>query len=279
MQEKKIDDVRAFWEANPLFAGESSFPTGSREFFEEHSFVYEQDCFAGRIDSRIFPDGSNREKALDLGCGPGFWTIELARNGVKKIIAADLTQNAILLTRKRAIIYGVEIETSLQNAERLSFEDSSFSHVNCQGVIHHTPDTEACVREIARVLRPGGTALISVYYKNLFLRSWPILRYAARVLLAFGAGMKGRGRENIYGADDINEIVRLYDGARNPIGKAYSRSEFRQMLSRHFETEDIFFHFFPARSLPFRIPNWLHRFLDKRFGFMIFAKCRKALSL
>lgn len=275
MQEEKIDEVRLFWEANPLFAEESNFPTGSREFFEEHSLVYERDCFAGQIDPRIFPNDSNKERVLDLGCGPGFWTIELSRKGAKTIIAADLTRNAISLTQKRANIYGVEIETSLQNAERMSFEDGSFSHVNCQGVIHHTPNTEACVGEIARVLRPGGTSLISVYYKHLFLRSWPILKYPARVLLALGAGMKGRGRENIYGVSDINEIVRLYDGEHNPIGKAYSKSEFGQMLSRHFEIEEIFFHFFPARSLPFRIPGWLHRILDERFGFMIFAKCRK----
>ena len=230
MQEKTIEDVKSFWEASPLFAGESDFLPGTKEFFEQHRRVYEQDCFAGRIDPRIFPADSNKDKVLDLGCGPGFWTIELSNNGAKDITAADLTQMAISLTEKRAEVYGIEIETALQNAEAMSFGDDEFSHVNCQGVIHHTPYTEACVREIARVVRPGGTALISVYYKNVFLRTWPILRYLGKALSMLGAGMKGRGREKIYAASSIEEVVRLYDGVENPIGKAYSNQEFVRML-------------------------------------------------
>lgn len=275
MQKKTINDVKSFWEDAPLFTGESNSPPGSKEYFEEHRNVYEQDCFAGRIDSRIFPECQNKDNVLDLGCGPGFWTIELSRNGAEMITAADLTQNAILLTKKRAAIYGFEIITSLQNAENILFEDGSFSHVNCQGVIHHTPNTEACVSEIARILRPNGSALISVYYKNIFLRCWPIFKYIGKVLSIFGAGMSGRGRESIYATDDSTEIVRLYDGKKNPIGKAYSKDEFTQMLSRHFKVEQVFYHFFPARSLPIRIHSRLHRFLDEKFGFMIFAKCKK----
>ena len=106
---------------------------------------------------------------LDLGCGPGFWVIELSLHGAKNINAADLTQYAISLAQKRANIYDVQLKTSIQNAESMSFEDGSFSHVNCQGGIHHTPNTELCVSEIARVLEPNGTALISVYFKNIFI--------------------------------------------------------------------------------------------------------------
>ncbi len=197
------------------------------------------------------------------------------KNGAKSVTSADLTENAILLTKKRAEIYRYEIETSLENAEKLTFEDSKFTHVNCQGVIHHTPDTNVCVREIARVLEPDGTALISVYYKNFFLRSWPILRYFGKLFSMLGAGLKGRGRERIYESSQIDEIVRLYDGAENPIGKAYSKKEFQEMLSEEFEVQEFFLHFFPARSLPFRIPRRLHAFLDSRFGFLIFARCKK----
>lgn len=273
--EKKLYDVRAFWDSNPLFSGESDFPTGSREFFEHHRFVYETDCFAGEIDPRIFPGDANNERVLDLGCGPGFWVIKLAQNGAQHVTAADLTQNAIALTQKRAEIYGIEATSSQQNAEDMTFEDSEFTHVNCQGVIHHTPDTAACVREIARVLKPNGTALISVYYKNFFLRLWPVLKYPAKIFANFGAGMKGRGRESIYTTSDVDEIVRLYDGVENPIGKAFSKSDFLKMLSPYFDVEDVFFHFFPARSLPFHIPGWLHRFLDRKFGFLIYVKCRR----
>jgi len=81
-------------------------------------------------------------------------------------------------------------------------------------------------------------------------------------------------RENIYSSDDVNGTVRLFDGKENPVGKAYSKKEFLSMLKPHFQVDETFLHFFPARSFPIRIPRWLHRFLDAKTGFLIYAKCR-----
>ena len=270
----RIEDVKQFWERTPLFVGEASAIPGTREFFEEHRAAV-LDCLAGQLEDRLFPSQENQEHVLDLGCGPGFWSVELAKRGAKQVTAADLTQNALALTRQRAHTYQVEIETVQQNAEALTFPDESFTHVNCQGVIHHTPDTESCVRELARVLRPDGTAMISVYYRNVYLRAWPILRLWGKALSHLGAALKGRGRENIYAIDDVGEIIRCYDGKENPIGKAYTQSQFLKMLQPHFHVEETFLHLFPARSLPFRIPRLLHQLLDRYTGFMIYARCRK----
>jgi len=52
--EKSIEEVRKFWGSNPLFAGESKFRVGSKEFFENHRTVYINDCFAGRMDTSGF---------------------------------------------------------------------------------------------------------------------------------------------------------------------------------------------------------------------------------
>ncbi|HBY55527.1 MAG TPA: hypothetical protein DEG23_01760 [Coxiellaceae bacterium] len=121
------------------------------------------------MDERIFPNISKTSKILDLDCGPGFWVIEFASRGFKNIYAADLTETAIELVKKRAELYSATVETSVSNAEKLKFEDDEFDHVNCQGVIHYSPDTEACIREIHRILKASGTASISVYYKNFRL--------------------------------------------------------------------------------------------------------------
>lgn len=271
----KIEDVKSFWEKTPLFSGESSFLEGTKEFFDEHYNVYVNDCFAGEIDSVIFPENSNKEIVLDLGCGVGFWTVELARRGVNKITASDLTEKALELTKKRTRLYGFEVELVQQNAEKMTFPDECFSHVNCLGVIHHTPNPRACIEDIARILRPNGTAVISVYYKNIFLNLWPFFRPFAKIIFHSGGGLKGRGRENIYSIDDVNEIVRLYDGNNNPLGKAFSKQEFKDLLTPSFTVESFFLHGFPARTLPFKIPNFLHKFLDKNAGFMIYAKCKK----
>ena len=89
-----------------------------------------------------------------------------------------------------------------------------------------------------------------------------------------GAGLKGRGRESIYSQRNPDEIVRLYDGVNNPIGKSYTKSQFISMARDYFEVEETYLHFFPARSLPFKVPKKIHVFLDKHVGFMLYASLR-----
>jgi len=273
---KTIDDVKKFWEANPLWSGESNFQPGSLEFFEEHRKVVINDCFAGKFDEKILPDLSHRNKVLDLGCGPGFWLVELSRLNCVEIVAADLTQNALCLAEKRCQMYNVtRVTFSQQNAESLTFPDNEFSHVNCQGVVHHTPNTEKAIAEIARVVKVGGTASISVYYTNIFLRNWRIIRWVSKLINRLGGGLRGRGREDIFAAPTVDEIVRLYDGTENPIGKSYTRQQFLEMLEPWFQIDSMFLHFFPARALPISIPKKIHQFLDRKFGFMLYANLIK----
>ena len=158
----------------------------------------------------------------------------------------------------------------------MTFADAAFDHVNCQGVIHHTPDTPRALSEIARVLRPGGTASISVYFRNASLRHWRTLRPFARLAATLGSRLKGRGREDIFSVMNEEDIVRLYDGAANPIGKAYSVEEITQMARQWFVIEETYFHFFPARSLPLPVPAALHRLLDRQLPFMIYLNLRRA---
>ena len=72
-----------------------------------------------------------------------------------------------------------------ENAEQLSFSDNTFDHVNCQGVVHHTPNADKAVSEIARVLKPAGTASISVYYHNVILQLWPWLRWIGYPIMIY----------------------------------------------------------------------------------------------
>ena len=128
---------------------------------------------------------------------------------------------------------------------------------------------------MARVLKDNGTAYISVYYKNIFLRNWSALQYFGKFLSKFGAKLKGRGRENIFTQNDVDEITRLYDGKENPIGKSYSKKEVVSLVEDKFYIDEVFLNFFPARSLPFKIPNFVHKFLSKNMGFMVHLSLRK----
>ncbi len=272
---KNIDDVKRFWSENPLWTGESAYEPGTMEFYEEHREVYISDCFAGKMDERIFPEEAKDEPILDLGCGVGFWLIEFAKRGFKKVNGADLTLASLKLAKTRTDLYGYDVSLTEQNAESMTFPDGSFQHVNCLGVVHHTPHPDKAIGEIARILKPNGTASISVYYKNAVIRAWPILRPFALALGYFGAKMKGRGREGIYKLKSVDDVIRYYDGDKNPIGIGYTRSEFVAELEKHYEIEEIYFHFFPARSFPIPIPRFLHRILEWFLPFMIVGKVRK----
>lgn len=274
-----LEHVREFWQNNPLWTGESAFETGTLSFFEEHRNVYIADCFSGHFDLRFLPPprsmGQNM-KILDLGCGIGFWVTEFALRGMQNLTAADLTQNALSISAKRLEAYGVTANLTQQNAEELTFEDATFDHINCQGVIHHTPNTDRTISEMARVLKSGGTASISVYYRNSILKAWPYLRWFGWLLTKLGGGLKGRGRESIFLEKDVDQIVKMYDGSDNPIGKSFTKKQFAEILRPHFVIEETYLHFFPARALPFKLPSVIHRWLDRNFGFMIYANVRKA---
>jgi 2-polyprenyl-3-methyl-5-hydroxy-6-metoxy-1,4-benzoquinol methylase len=273
-----LRSVIEFWEQNPLWTGESAHEAGSVAFFENHRAVYLSDCLGGVFDLRLMPPprrGGQEMRVLDLGCGIGFWVSEFAMRGVGYLHAADLTQRALELTQQRLDVLGLKADLSRQNAESMTFADGEFDHVNCQGVVHHTPDTAAAIAEIARVLKPGGTASISVYYRNSILRLWPYMRWAGCLLAWLGGGLKGRGREGIFLEKDVDNIVRLYDGTENPLGKSYTKREFESLLVSHFEVDETYLHFFPARALPFRIPTMVHGWLDQHLGFMIYASVTK----
>jgi len=270
-------EVRNFWQEHPLFSGESEFVVGSKEFFQEHSRTYFEDVFAGQFRQALFvPENLAKDATiLDLGCGIGFWTIEFLLKQYRNLYAADLTPRALEITKMRLDLYDLKAKLDIQNAEKLTYSDGFFNHINCQGVIHHTPDTEAAIGEIARVLKKGGTAYISVYYKNIFLRIWPKISGIGRILYKFGVGLKGRGRSSIVLQKDPNEIIRMFDGDKNPVAKSYTRDEIIKMVKPYFNVEKVFLNFFPARALPFTMPKFLHRFLSSNFGFLIHLNLRK----
>jgi ubiquinone/menaquinone biosynthesis C-methylase UbiE len=92
---------------------------------------------------------------LELGCGVGLVSASLAETYHFTVYGTDYDKGQIQIAEKlqpkmKHLFFQVE------NAARLSFEDSRFDLVLSQNVFHHIPNWENAVREIARVLRPGG---------------------------------------------------------------------------------------------------------------------------
>jgi 2-polyprenyl-3-methyl-5-hydroxy-6-metoxy-1,4-benzoquinol methylase len=264
--------VRDFWNRMPLFVGETKQTAGQREFFQEHLDSARHEC-GGRFPDIFFADIAPGKRVLDVGCGIGIWVHHLRERGAN-VTACDLSDSAVQLTSRRVALFDLRAAVAQGNAEQLPFADGSFDHVNCQGVIHHTPNTAACLREFHRILKPGGTLSFSVYYKVWALRSKMFFRLA-RLAGGIVINFQGRGRESMFTARSPEDLVRYYDGAENPLGKAFTWKEILSMIDGRFDVVDHERYLVPRRSLPFDIPDWLFRFLVRRFGFMMVFRCRK----
>jgi ubiquinone/menaquinone biosynthesis C-methylase UbiE len=110
--------------------------------------------------SEFFPSWPAR--VLDVGSGAGRSSAALARRGYS-VVGIDLSED--LLQLARGLYPSIEFHT--MDARRLSFDDASFDAVlfsyNGLDVIHPVAGRMACIAEISRVLKPGGTFVMSTH--------------------------------------------------------------------------------------------------------------------
>jgi SAM-dependent methyltransferase len=121
-------------------------------------------------------------RILDAGCGAGRTLDELAKHG--HVSGLDLSEFAASAARER----GHE-DVHVGRIEELPWEDAAFDLVTALDVIEHTPDDRVTLRELRRVTRPGGFAIITVpAYQWLFsahdVVNHHYRRYARRALVA-----------------------------------------------------------------------------------------------
>jgi SAM-dependent methyltransferase len=117
------------------------------------------DSFAGT--GNPFSQGALRpgEAVLDIGCGAGFDTLIAARQvgPTGSVIAIDMTEAMLAKTRAGAAEIGLgNVEPRLGYAEALPVQDASIDVVISNGVINLCPDKVQAMREVWRVLKPGG---------------------------------------------------------------------------------------------------------------------------
>lgn len=102
------------------------------------------------------------ERLLDIGCASGEYTEELAK-GFATVDAIDIEPERLELFGKRLGEGGGahRISITRMSAENMSFRDRSFDAVSTIEVLEHIPDLDAALREVYRVLRPGGHFLVT----------------------------------------------------------------------------------------------------------------------
>ncbi len=205
--EETVSAVREYWNAHTLglqYVSDKNLEAGSSEFFA-HIRPWMNPYKFPWIMKRIEREAENLKgkHLLEIGCGMGFDSLEFLKRGVR-VTAVDLTPSAIELCRRHFEMERLQAEeVRVDNALSLSFADGTFDAVWSNGVLHATGDTSRAIREVRRVLRPGGRAIISHFYRR---PSWMYL-------------VSRLGRENIE-----------YKEEDPPVNEFYSEREILEMF-------------------------------------------------
>lgn len=157
------DDVRKYWNRQSCGTDQTSAPKHSAAYFKDiERYRYDHEPFIS--DFAEF-DSWNGRRVLEVGCGAG---ADLARfiNAGALVSGIDLTEEAWENASKRLALLGLSADIKVGNAEALPFDDGSFDLTYSWGCIHHADNTEQCLREIARVTKPGGTVKVMIYNYN-----------------------------------------------------------------------------------------------------------------
>jgi SAM-dependent methyltransferase len=130
----------------------------------------------GKLRKALGHEPGRYERALEIGAGTGYFTLNLLRAGVVgEAVATDISPGMLGRLERSADELGVSVETAACEAAELPFEDDSFDLVFGHAILHHLPDLPAAFREFRRVLRPGGVVAFCgepSYYGDR-LASWP----------------------------------------------------------------------------------------------------------
>ena len=148
---------------------------------------------------------------LDLGCGPGYLTAELASlvGGGGRAVGVDINNRFVADANERAkgatnLSYQVIVD------HRLPFDDAAFDRVICKNVLEYVPDLAATLAEVVRVLKPGARAhAIDSDWGFVVVEPWPkatVERFFAAAAPAFKEPLIGRRLPAAFvsaGLDDV----------------------------------------------------------------------------
>jgi len=161
--------VTSFWNAAPCgsrYLAGSSLQNHAWERYLLEPYIFDFAQFSS----------SKGQRVLEIGVGMGADYEQWLRAGAIAT-GVDLSQESLAHTRQRCEMAGLEHDLHLADAEKLPFPDETFDVVYSYGVMHHSPDTECCIAEAWRVLKPGGSARIMLYHHASLTSLMLWLRY------------------------------------------------------------------------------------------------------
>ena len=149
-----VDDVGAIY-------GDAWTQYTDQLYFDESSARLRERLVRNDVDpERLF--GGRR--VLDAGCGGGNYTIAIAGFGADEVVGIDVGEDGLAVARDKAkrVPYGRRVTYRYGSAAKIPLADASVDVVWSNSVVHVTGQYETCIREAARVLKPGGTLFLYV---------------------------------------------------------------------------------------------------------------------
>ena len=124
--------------------------------YDKRCVDYARDLFDATVPTEELRD-LPYDRALELGCGSGFFLLNLIQPGVaRRGSVTDLSPGMVKVATRNGANLGLEIDGRVADAEGIPYEDDTFDLVVGHAVLHHIPDVELSLREVVRVLKPGG---------------------------------------------------------------------------------------------------------------------------
>lgn len=228
------------WTADPCGPETGDADPGSRPYAE--ALIAGRNAYAPWMAEQLGYDTAAGLAVLDVGCGQGIDVMQFAQGGAN-VTGIDLTPRHADLARQHVAAMGLTAEIVNGDAETLPFPDATFDRVTSNGVLHHTPDMDAALRGILRVLKPGGETRIIVYNKSS-LHYW--IEQVGHEGLIRRKLFHERSMENV-----MSSGVEISSVEARPLVRVYSPRRLRQMLEaagfvyvrtevRHYNSTDTF---------------------------------------
>jgi ubiquinone/menaquinone biosynthesis C-methylase UbiE len=168
----------------------------AENYDDKWSISYDKRCvdYARDLFDAIVPDEDLRnlpyDRALELGCGSGFFLLNLIQAGVaRRGSVTDLSPGMVRVATRNGESLALQIDGRVADAEGIPYDDNTFDLVVGHAVLHHIPDVELSLREVVRVLKPGGrmvfagepTTVGNGYARALSTLTWRVVTNATRL--------------------------------------------------------------------------------------------------
>jgi ubiquinone/menaquinone biosynthesis C-methylase UbiE len=152
-------DVERAW-SDPKLANVLYHDWEASTYDDKWSISYDDRCIdyaRDRFTAVAGPTAWPYAKALEIGCGTGFFLLNLKQAGVlDEAHVSDLSPAMVQAAIRNGTALGFDVEGRVADAESIPYDDETFDLVVGHAVLHHIPDVELAMREVVRVLKPGG---------------------------------------------------------------------------------------------------------------------------